>query len=70
MLQSMGSQRVGHDLATKQQQHNGITLLDSSNLHNIVNQLYFSTEMEGKCQDQENHGVSPRETTVQKEEKR
>ena len=27
MLQSMGSQRVGHDVATKQQQHNKIMYL-------------------------------------------
>ena len=41
----MGSQRVGHDVATEQQQiyvYNWIAFPSSSNSHNIVSQLYFN----------------------------
>ena len=42
MLQSMGLQRVGHDWATEQQQHNIVVICNYSVFSkSLVNVLYF-----------------------------
>ena len=38
-LQSLGSQRVGHDLVTKQQHHTGQVLSECVNWHNLLEKL-------------------------------
>ena len=50
MLQSMGSQRVGHDLVTEQQHRRNLQVRGEKKVnHQIIYQPYFSLRRRANC---------------------